>query len=305
MSIRKKNQYIVQLGLTLLKESPTHYTQLEVLKKIRAIDIEISESTLSNIKTGKKSVGSETLQKVADNIKTIIEAELGKVFDPKTRAFEPIGETSWKSSVIPIKEAEIENKNPDFINLGRFPRNEKVALYQLAQKQIIELGIRLRTFTNYFIDESDANFKKPILDKLDDGVHFHCYVLKDNGRFAQPYFKDRDIVQKGEINAFLEMPLIKKEIVQIFKELNKQSSKGKMHLHTYDCFPYFHGTVIDGASVFGKICITQYLYGISRANSPRFQVDKKHNLEVYTAYWDSINAIISNSNEIDLETFSE
>ncbi|MEM9823049.1 MAG: hypothetical protein AAF985_18365, partial [Bacteroidota bacterium] len=170
-----------------------------------------------------------------------------------------------------------------------------------AQHQIIEMGIRLRTFTNYFIDESEANFKKPILEKLKAGVNFHCYILTKNGRFAADYFKDRAKVQAGEEEAYKEMTLVRDKLCYILKAINEEDTKGKMHLYQYNCFPYFHATAIDLDRVFGKICITQYLYGISRANSPRFKLNQKKNMNAYGIYKKSIKSIISQSQKINLE----
>ena len=117
---------------------------------------------------------------------------------------------------------------------------------------MIELGIRLRNFMGYFNNKRDSAFAHPLQGLLESGIHFKCYVLDPNGNFGERYFRDRSLVQFQEKAAMKESPAIIEKLQREFRQLNAQHYPGQLELYLYDHFPYYHATVIDGATEQGQ-----------------------------------------------------
>lgn len=316
-SKRKQNENIFQEGFKILTEEKNYSPKL-ILDKINACDIKLSFASLSNLNTGKRRVGDDALTNAVLGIEKILDKEFGFKYDENEKKFTFAKDENWEPKKIVVSfENEEWNKNDIVFNKGRIGFNEKIKLYENAKREIVEIGVRLNTFSNYFSEEGDENFFDPILKLLNRGVDFHCYTLNEKGRYAAPYFHDREKELKGEEDAFKSIPTIRKKLIEIFKELNTKSEKGKMHLYIYNTNPYFHAKVINGNfhprdksskerfTEEGIIYITQYLFGIPRSKSPSFTLTKKINKDVYKTYWTSIDKILNHSKKIDLNKTEE
>ena len=78
-SIITMTQIIVK-GFELLKKEKA-YQQIDVIEKMRSLEIRISRSSFSNVLNQKK-VGLKVLKITSKGISTIVRSELGYFFDP-------------------------------------------------------------------------------------------------------------------------------------------------------------------------------------------------------------------------------
>jgi len=301
MSKIETNRFIVEEGLKLLIDV-YGYRQIDVFKKLVALEIDVSRSTISNLYTGKKESGKTMIRVAADGILEILRIERCLQFEESTKKFIAIPNCKSRTIQISVKKEKPQNSissTPYSLHDGRFYVSQKVDFFRKAQIEIIELGIRLRNFKNYFNDKKESAFIDPLREILDKGVNFKCYVLDPAGNFARRYFEDRARVQYSEKKAFWESPEVLSELKAHFIALNREGYSGKMELHTYDHFPYYHASLIDGDTEHAELLMAAYLYGVSRANTPVLQMKKSSNKRLFRRYYQSVKAMIEHqSNQL-------
>lgn len=304
LSQKKKNTLIqiIRTGCQLLQEERT-LSYANILFKLAFLEKKVSKSTLSNVLTGSKSVGVQSLKKMAEGIQDIVESELGQVYQEECNDFIFNKSADW-TPVFVGEGTETQQLSttsaPQKIylhDLGRRVAKEKIALYQSAQKEVIEIGVRLSTFANHFTEDNASVFKDPILNMLQSGINFKCYVLNPNGRFAAPYFEDRAKVQPEEAHTLKSLEFVQEKLITIFTALNNQSTKGKMQLYIYNSFPYLHASVVDGDSPNGRMFVSHYLYKISRAEAPGMELRRQWDERLYGKYWESVVAMMEQSSK--------
>lgn len=282
-----------RLGLTLLIEQFA-YTQIDIFKKLKALDIDLSKSSISNIWTEKQSVSIQIWKKAATGIEKILLIEQGLVYVEEKEAYElkPNHKKRKIASIPSTHDSPSAIPKPNFIiHDGRLDVSQKVAFYRQAQEEVIEVGLRLRNFKNYFSDKRETAFADPIRTLLDQGINFKCFVLDPEGFFSQRYFADRAHAQPQEkINAEKSKRILL-ELENHCREINREGYEGRLQLFTYDHFPYYHATVVDGDTANGQLILSSYLYGVSRANSPVMQLSRKTNKILFKKYWTSVKAL--------------
>lgn len=295
----------------LLGAETLAYTQKDIVDKLEAVGIIISTSTLTNVKkyvngeSGSKNVGEKTLVKVVNGLKEVIYLESGKVFKVEKNCFEFDPSEDWSPVVVKkanTKQTPLTNRSTIlFHGDGRRDIGDKIELMQIAEKEIIEIGVRMHTFANYFHTRRESEYKDYILELLERGVDFSCYVLNPKGRMAFAYFQDRAHIQPREMEAFEAMPQIIENLQQVVLEINQYNFKGKMRLFHYNSFPYYNALIADGDFPHGRMFISPYLYGVSRANSPVIEAHKQKDSKLFNKYWRSVKALISQAKQISKE----
>ena len=286
---------IIKEGLKLLKNQK-YYNQTKVVKKLNFLGITISKPTFSNIINGKK-VRGETLSKTSKGIEEILKQELGVHWEKS--AFVKTKELSWQPNIV----GELDSNDPAFIikpgfafhENGRLPISKKVELLSNAQKEVIEFGITLRTYTSHFINRAEWEFKTHIESLLDRGVNIKCYLLNPECNEARLYFDDRMRV-RGESSKGVET--IKESIFNLCKvreEFIKKGKSGTFEIFTYKHIPYNHFMSIDGTSINGKMIVSHYIYGESRANCPVLEFSKDRSRALYKMYWNSLRLLMKDA----------
>ncbi len=292
-----KNKRKVLEALNILLQEKTN-TQKEVLLKLNALETKISQSTLSNLIRDSTSVSLRMISSLAPGFCKLLEMEFCLRYDDVTQQFEQIPEGECTpQKVIDLtqvaKPTMTKNDKHYVMHDGRQDYHEKLAFYKKANAEVIEIGIRLRNFKNYFTETRESAFSIPITELLKTGIDFNCYIVDKTGNFARRYFEDRALVQAPENEILDSLPIIKEELRKKFIEINERGYKGKMKLFEYDHFPYFHASVIDGGQPNGAMLMAPYLYGVSRLHTPVIELDKKHNKIIFDRYWKSVKAMIN------------
>lgn len=280
---------IILDGIALLKRQK-YYKQATIVYKLRYLNCNTSEATLSNIING-KYVGEETIVKVLKGVQTLIERELGLFFEDgefinKTEA------KKWEPEEIPslsINEPSLVQK-PGFAynEEGRVSISQKKSLLAEAQHEIIEFGLTLRTYSSHFFSRNDSEFYTPVSHLLERGVNIKCYLLSPESNEARLYFEDRKRVLKEEGKG---SEVIKQSIEKLRKvqaRFNEEGYKGQFEIYTYKHIPYNYFMVVDGAHQQGKMIISHYIYGELRAKCPVVEFDRKHNPSLFRRYMTSL-----------------
>ncbi|MEM8906213.1 MAG: hypothetical protein AAGD05_00075 [Bacteroidota bacterium] len=298
------HQKIVEHALQILLEQEQH-TQASISQKLKVLGFEVSRATLSNAKSGQRKVSPKKMKQMAQGLQALLRREFCLDFVAEKQMFERLAPTECQPQPIIIASPQPISKTPRSglgyqIHEGRPAVHQKVAFYQNAKTEIIEIGLRLRNFKNYFKDKRDSAFSLPLQQLLENGVHFKCYILNPEGNLAERYLADRALIQITEKETFKSLPKISEALQQQFLRINQAGYPGKMKLYYYDHFPYFHASVVDGAQENGHMLLAPYLYGLTRANTPVIEINRRQNPTLFKKYWRSVTAMIQSPQVIQL-----
>jgi len=290
-----KNLIICHTGINLLKENEVKpIDQKTIAEELEKIGHRVGQSTITKIrkynpeeKKG-KTVRLNTLKKVADGLKKLIKVELNMVFCETDLKFIPAAEKEENGPITYPYLGAQESNNAIYHAGGRMLPSDKISFMEQAVtgETIIELGVRLNAFSNYFQSASDKNYKDRIRRILMRGVNLHCYMLNFRSDLAELYFEKRAAIQFPEKQAFKEMSDIVNRLKAIRFELNQEGYEGKMDLFHYEQFPEYHALRVGN-----NLLISHYLLGVRRSNSPVVELSKKKNPALFQRYLKSIKAM--------------
>lgn len=304
MNKQKELELIVQMGFALLEKEKA-YGQVNIVRKLKALNLEVSPAALNKI-INNNGGGKKTLTTCGEGIRQIVELELGYQYDANQLQFIIARKDGWVPYTIPEQsESEEENTGKAAHNQsiiyhqdGRLPIHDKVAFMLQAQHNIIEVGIRLRTFSEYFTSRNQSEFRGPIEELLEKGIHFDAYLLDPESNESRIYFNDREKVQKGEMKGTDVIKGVLEQLQDIQLELQTKQYPGKFGVFAYKHIPYNHFLVIDGDTPFGRMMISHYLYGIRRADCPVIEFSRKDHKSLYDRYWKSLQVFIKDANKL-------
>jgi hypothetical protein len=282
---------IVIEGYQILQEEKS-YKQNQIINKLRTLNSAVSTASFSNLLTN-KTVGLDVLQKVAIGIQEIMTSELGYVYDVD-KFSKQVG-PNWIA--ILVKETNLTTPTIEndaiaqgfvFHSEGRVTIQHKTAFIQSAQSEVIEVGTRLKTFTDYFFSRSEQEYKAHIIALLKRGVKLRFYMLDPDSNEAALYFRDRAKVQEDETDSINEMKKVLTKIQKIHTEFEKENYKGSFEVYLYKHLPTNHFFVVDGYLSDGKMMVSHYLYGLRRAECPVIEIDKRFQASLFKKYYKSL-----------------
>lgn len=294
----KENLKISQKGIQLLQEhEETLFNQKQIVENLEDLGYGIAKASLNNVihyekrKSEGRIVGKPMLKKIAYGLQLLILHKLKMTYDKEQEKFLFQEGVDKNLPIFSVKNIPKKTNLLDgvFYHIGgRRDEEDKILLMRNAQPGdiIIELGLRLRNFSSYFITRRDDKFKNHIEKLLASGIHLHCFLLNPSGIFAELYFKDRAKEISSEIEAYKQMPLIIENLKKTRQEFNSKNYKGKMELFQYDSTPQYHALVSGD-----KMFVTHYIYGVERRNGPVLEIHKAKQPELFKKYNQSINAI--------------
>jgi hypothetical protein len=175
-----------------------------------------------------------------------------------------------------------------FHSEGRVPIHYKTNFINSAQSEIIEVGTRLKTFTEYFFSRNEQEYKAHIITLLKKGVNMRFYMLDPDCNEARLYFADRAKVQEDENDSINEMKKILSKIQKIHSEFETEKFKGSFEVYLYKHLPTNHFFVVDGHLSDGKMMTSHYLYGLRRAECPVMEIDKRLQPLLFKKYFKSM-----------------
>lgn len=290
---------IIKQGYELLA-TRFGYTQVVVLRKLKTLGTEVSPATFSNILKG-KHVGKDTLLKLSQGIQQIIASELGMVYTHEKKSFSGgPSDPGWKSILIADEEPEVMKQADTIIfhKNGRLNIPDKVKFMNQAKKEIVEVGVRLNTFSDYFNGRNESEFRGPIIELLRKGVDLKLFVLDPSSHEALMYFNDRSKAQPEEDKSIEVAQKAIEKIKKIKDEFLKFELKGEIKVYTYKHIPYNHFLIIDGDTKMGQMMISHYIYGVNRADCPVFEISKVKDSRLFNRYWTSFESLTINARQI-------
>ena len=272
------------------------YTQISVLNKLNMLGHTVSVASLSKIKTG-KLVGLSTLSLVAKGMESILEQELDMAFDDGAQDFRLRYTPNWRPTVIP-QEPEQHTAPFTLHDEGRVSVKQKTDFIADAKKEVIEVGIRLNSFSSYFISQNESAYKTHILALLRKGVAIKAYLLDPDCNEARIYFEDRSRVQSSEKESIAEIKKVVERLKVLCAEFEAMQLQGKFEIYLYRHIPYSLYLVVDGGTEDGKMMVSPYLYGVSRANCPVMEFAKKDRRPLYRRHWESVQLFMSGAHKL-------
>lgn len=275
-----------------------NYTQSQVVAKLATLGTSVSAASLSNIKKD-KPVGLQTLSQTAKGIENLLRQELDLGFDLQALDFVPLHSPGWTATVVPGTDPALATRPCYHLHEeGRVPLPLKTTFIDAARQELVEVGIRLNSLSHYFVSQNETVYKDHIIAALGRGVHIKGYLLDPNSSEAMAYFNDRARVQASEKESIAEIKKVIERFKVICAELDALQLPGKFEIYLYKHIPYSLFFAIDGDTAKGRMMVSPYLYGISRANCPVLELNKADNPRLFRKYWESAQLFMDGAQKL-------
>lgn len=301
MSKKQESEWIqiIQSGFQLLEEKLA-YKQINIVNKLNILEHSVSPATLNKV-LNDKGGGKSTLKIIAEGIQKIIASELGYQYNKEQNIFlfSP-EEENWRPFLIPEQAEENDTAEEKIIFHagGRLSIEKKVEFMQRAQREIIEVGVRLHTFSEYFTSRSENEFAMHIEALLKKGVNLKLYLLDPDSNESRIYFNDRGKVQKSELQAIESTKTVIQQLQEIKADFEKKKLSGQFDVFSYKHIPYNHFLITDGETSLGRMMLSHYIYGIRRADCPVIEFSKAVDKNLYERYWKSLQYYIEGAKKL-------
>lgn len=268
------------------------YKQINIINKLSSLGFKITASALTKIKKGGE-VGPRTLKKAAKNMEEVLHLELDMAYKPEKYDFIKQNTPNWVAHIIP-EGTPVLAKQPTFsIHAnGRISIQEKTKFIADAKSEVLEIGVRLNSYTNYFISQNEKAFKAHIVELLKKGVKIKSYLLDPNSQEASMYFNDRAKVQTFEKDAISETLKNIERLKALCLEFEQMKLTGTFEIYLYRHIPFSQILVVDGSMGHAKMMISNYLYGIKRADCPVIAFSKNEHPQLFSKYWESFQHFV-------------
>lgn len=289
---------IIKEGFKLLK-SKKQYDQLTVVNKLKYLNFSVSPATFGKILKDER-VGSPMLNMVSKGMQKLMAEELD--FKWSHNHFVELNTPDWKPTEVreatPKVLAVVLTPGFTFHTEGRLEIHQKVKFISSAQKEVVEFGVTLNTFTSYFNSRKDSEFKNHVEALMKRGVNFKCYLLDPECNEAGVYFEDRKREQEDEIINVEPIRGSIRKLASIQKSIAEAGYPGKFEVFTYKHIPYNYFMIVDGNTPNGCMMASHYLYGIPRAKCPVLEFTKSDNHDLYKRYWNSFQKLTKGAKAI-------
>lgn len=289
---------IIKSGVHLLK-SEKSYTQNTIQKKLKAVGNEIAPASLTNILKD-RNVSTPLLQTASDGIISVVEQELPFLCNTSTGQFvpEPSISNNNKTEIRLPDHADDEYAGLKIHKTGRFNAREKADFIKTANEEIIEVGLRLRAFADFFNSHKEDDYQNDLLDRLKNGVNFKAYLLDPDSQEASMYFTDRATFLPAEKRSIDEMRIVINDLQRVRDSIEAMNLKGRFELYLYRHIPYGMFLMVDGGAPDAKILASPYLFGIRRAHCPVLEIHREHQQHLFSRYRESMMMFMRDAKKI-------
>lgn len=269
-----------------------------MVNKLKMLGHPVSPASLSNIKNS-KTVGLPILNVAAKGMEALLKREMDMAFDTQTQDFYLQNTPEWSASVVPEKPVR-DPDGPAFTlhGEGRVSVQEKTDFIRHAKQEVIEVGVRLNSFSSYFVSQNEGAYKMHILALLQKGVHIKGYLLDPESNEARIYFEDRALVQSFEKDSIGEIKKVVERLRALCAEFEALQLPGTFEVYLYKHIPYSLFLVVDGATEGGKMMVSHYLYGVRRANCPVLEFTRQDQPPLFRRYWESMQLFLDGAKKL-------
>lgn len=295
-STQQKEQ-LIQQGFKLLYDNFA-YSQSDVVQKLIYLDHPTTRPVINRILNNTR-VGEKTLQKIFIGFQILVKKELGMRIGEKA-IWEKV--EGLKRTIIPIEKINSKKEGLIFHAEGRLEIHNKVQFYNSAIKEIYEIGLTLNTFSSYFLNRNPTEFKDPITQLLERGIDLKCYLLDPEWNGTKLYFTDRTKGVKESLSGEKKIRTSLRKLKVICEEFEAKNLEGKLEVFTYRHLPHNYFLAIDPQDAKGaKMMISNYLYGLRRAECPVFEFSRKEQPILFHRYYASLSKLIKGAKKVDFE----
>ncbi|MFK7936481.1 MAG: hypothetical protein AB8G22_23400, partial [Saprospiraceae bacterium] len=274
--------------------------QVQIVNKLRTLEVKISKANFNNILKVNK-VGLATLLATKAGMEEILAVECSLKFDEQVGDFVDLPTTEIKK-LTKILEQPSNEEDPWFNIIphwkGRPDIAYKANFIKTAQKEVVEVGVRLNAFTGYFLHRSDYEFKIYIEQLFERKVNLKMYLLDPDSNAARHYFSDRaEEFAEEEFSTDVIKEVLRK-LKRIKADFATQGKGDHFQVFTYKHLPHNHFLIVDGAMQQGKMMVSHYLYGVKRANAPVIEFTKAANRDLFRQYRTSYLALVKKAKQV-------
>jgi class 3 adenylate cyclase len=177
---------------------------------------------------------------------------------------------------------------------GRLSIADKVAFYQEARTEIIELGVGLKTFASNVLSRKPSEFGDHLVAALRHGVTLRCALVDPAWPGLTQYGLD-----SGEPGLEGDVASTLPRLQQAGGELMRRAGGGSFEVYLYSHFPRFHASVVDGADKrWGRLTVSPYLFGVRRSECPVLQFSRRSSPLLFATYWRSVHALLDGGRRV-------
>lgn len=204
-----------------------------------------------------------------------------EISDGMKRILKGIGETE----LFEVSTSELGLKKYIYIPFriheeGRVPLSDKVFFVREAQKEVIEMGLGLTTFSKWFSGQRPSEFRDYIQNLLLKGVNFTLLAIDPEWEETKNYFKN--------IGAPDYVDDIRRSLGYLKEEqerLLKLDLRGEFKIYLYQIIPNMHILCVDpDDEINGRALISPYLFNIPRSECPVFEFSNMSNNLLFQKY---------------------
>jgi len=291
---------VVRKGMVHLHEKLL-YGQRTVVNKLGILGFSVSTASFSNINNviNGRPVGLQTLSTAAKGIHLLIERELDMAFDVDQLDYFPKNTPNWVAELVPEHLGASTEAVGIVLHDGRVSTQQKTAFFANAKKEVIEVGVRLNSFSSYFFSQKETAYRQPMIDLLKRGVNVKGYLLDPDSQEARIYFEDRARAQATEKDAIEDIKTVIKKLKVVCAEFEAMKLNGKFEIFLYKHIPYNLFFVVDGGEKEGaQMMVSPYLYGVKRADCPVMEITKKENAHLFRKYYESMQLFTNGATKL-------
>jgi hypothetical protein len=206
-----------------------------------------------------------------------------------------LGETVAREVLVegsPVASPRIIKRPFSLNESGRLSPTEKSRFVESARSEVIEIGVALTTFADYFHAFDAKLFKDPVRRALQRGVSFKCVTIDPDSEVARVYCHDRE-----EPKYLEEITTTISKLKAVKDEFSRQNLLGCFEMYTYSHLPYYHAMCVDigedDPSPNGRMLVSNYLFATKRADTPVIRFSANSNPTLFSTYWNSVRKLLS------------
>lgn len=277
------------------------YKQNQVVMKLETLGCPLSNAMFNAILNDKRaSLG--TLVRAARAMEKLLLEELDEHWDSASQQFIPHKTAGWQPRTVADGREPVHEKTTVGMVVhpnGRLKIEQKTDFISDAQSEVLELGLRLKTFADYFFSRNENEYKVHIVKLLQRCVRVRVCLLHPKSQEAQMYFSDRARAKVEEATALDDADKTLERLRRICAEFRAKQYPGFFEIYLYKHLPVAHFLTVDAASDAGKMLFSPYLYGLPRAECPIYEIYKRQQKTLFRKHLQSLDAILKDAQLVE------
>ncbi|MBM4792263.1 hypothetical protein HXP44_09400 [Streptomyces sioyaensis] len=177
---------------------------------------------------------------------------------------------------------------------GRPSPTEKAVFLAGAQKEIIEIGVALRSLASLFVSRPERDFAAPVRQLLSAGVNITYVVADPESALLAEYarsIRDPDLPARAADSA--------RELLAVTRRFDAEGLAGRMSVRITHQLPTCYLSLVDADTESGHCRTAPYLPGVRRADSPVIDIARAGQPELFARYVTYARSVLEDSRLLD------